>query len=331
MKRKEILQRLGYTVPENKKKRVIIHTDIKNEADDHFAVMHHILTPYVEVEGIIAGHFEYYPELYHAMALKKNIKMDTSFFQVGATMEMSYQEVIKLLELAEIDDIPVYKGSCVAIKNRNELPDSEGADFIIKAALSDDPRPIYLALMGNITDLAIAYLKEPKIAEKIIAVWIGGADYPTGGKEFNMRQDIEAARIIFESPMEVWQVPAGTYRTMEISFAELVKHVRPCGAIGEYLCQQMFDFNDKTAAASGAELRDFPHGETWVIGDNPTLSVLLQSAKLKCWHTEKAPLLNDDLTYAPNPKGKDIRVYDLIDTRLSISDFYAKMELCYKK
>ena len=37
---------------------------------------------------------------------------------------------------------------------------------------------------------------------------------------------------------------------------------------------------------------------------------------------EKAPYINDDLTYSPNPNGKEIRVYDAIDTRMTIDDFF---------
>ena len=59
MKREKVLQRLRFTVPEKKRKRVIVHTDICNEADDPFAIMHHLLTPSEEVEGIIAGHNEW--------------------------------------------------------------------------------------------------------------------------------------------------------------------------------------------------------------------------------------------------------------------------------
>ena len=336
MKRDEVLGRLGYTVPDKKKKRVIIHSDVKNEADDHFAIMHHLLTPCVEIEGIVAGHFEYYSsEFLVQIAKERGITVEQILASgmvelpaAGTTMEMSYEEGKKLLELAEIVDIPILRGSSFAITDRNNLPVSEGADFIIQQATNDDDRPLYIALMGNITDLAIAYLKEPKITDKVIAIWIGGADYPHGSMEFNMRQDLEAARVVFESPIKVWQVPSGTYKTMEISFAELIRNVKPCGKLGEYLCEQMFAFNDKMGKQQGAEERPFPHGETWSIGDNPTLSVLLQNSER--WHEEKAPFINDDLTYTTNPNGKIIRVYDSVDSRLTISDLFAKLELCYK-
>ena len=41
----------AYTVPENKKVRVIVHTDCKNEADDQYAVAHHLMTPRFDVKG----------------------------------------------------------------------------------------------------------------------------------------------------------------------------------------------------------------------------------------------------------------------------------------
>ena len=45
MKREEILSRLGYSLPKERRRRVILSTDLKNEADDQYAVMHHLLTP----------------------------------------------------------------------------------------------------------------------------------------------------------------------------------------------------------------------------------------------------------------------------------------------
>lgn len=339
MKRKEILKRLGYNVPDSKKKRVIIHSDICNEADDPYAIMQHLLTPSEEVKGIIAGHFEWIATMIPKFADMKGISVEELENMIknreivmdgvtprGESMELSYQEGLKILKLAEIDDIPMLHGSKYEIQDINNLPESEGSDFIIQEVMKDDDRPLYIALQGCLTDLAIAYLKEPKIAEKIIAIWIGGGSYPNGGDEFNLKQDVIAARIIFESPIKLWQIPSDVYKTIEISFAELVERIKPCGKIGEYLCEEMFAFNDKISKISNG---DFPHGETWCIGDNPTVSVLLQSAMRQCWHIEKAPYINDDLTYSVNENGKEIRVYDNIDCRLTIQDMLAKLKLCY--
>ncbi len=313
MKRAEILSRLGFTVPGGKRKRVIIHSDIANEADDYFAIIHHLVTPAEEIEGIIAGHNEWMPRV-------------LGFPERYSTMERSYQEGNKLLKLAEIDDVPLLRGSDRELQDLNvdELPDSEGADFIIDQAKKEDCRPLYVAVLGSLTDMAIAYLKEPSIAEKIIVIWIGGGMYPEGEDEFNLKQDILAARVVFDSPIELWQIPKQVYKTMEVSLSELMCHVSPCGELGAYLCRQMVDLNEQLG-----DLPVFPHGESWCIGDNPTISVLLQSHERQCWHAEPAPCINNDCTYASREDGKSIRVYDSVDTRMTVSDLFAKLKLCY--
>ena len=143
-----------------------------------------------------------------------------------------------------------------------------------------------------------------------------------------MKQDILAANILFGSEMAIWQVPFNVYKTVEISFAELIADIKPCGTIGAYLCEQMFEFNDRVCQHPGGT---WPHGETWCIGDNPTASVLLQSDDRQCYHTEKAPFINDDYSYRVRENAKDIRVYDSVDARLTLSDLKAKLKLCYGK
>lgn len=44
-------------LPSQKKARVIINTDAKNEADDQFAIVHGLLTPSFQLHGIIPAHF----------------------------------------------------------------------------------------------------------------------------------------------------------------------------------------------------------------------------------------------------------------------------------
>jgi purine nucleosidase len=39
------------------RRRVIINTDAKNEADDQFAIVHALLTPVFDLRGIVPAHF----------------------------------------------------------------------------------------------------------------------------------------------------------------------------------------------------------------------------------------------------------------------------------
>jgi hypothetical protein len=243
----------------------------------------------------------------------------------GTTMQRSYDEGELILRLAGIDDIPLIKGSQFELSGREILPESDGADFIIAEAMKDDPMPLYVCMLGGTTDLAIAYMKKPEIAKHLTAIWIGGGTYPLGNQEFNLMQDIEAANVLIESHIPLWQIPNNVYSTMELSFAELITQIKPYGEIGRYLCEQMLALHKKIGNTPG----DFPNSESWSIGDNPTVSVLLQGKGRCCWHIETAPHINDDCTYQPNPSGKEIRVYDSVDTRLTLHDFFAKLKLCY--
>jgi purine nucleosidase len=316
LKRSEVLERLGYTVPEIKKKRVIVVSDIKAEADDQFAITHHLLTPCFEVKGIIATHFEWQYRTFEHLKSQR-----------GMSMKRSYDEGMKILELMGIHDVPLLKGSKYELASEDDIPDSEGADLIVSEAMKEDDRPLYIALQGNLTDLAIAYKKQPLIADRLTAIFIGGGSYPSGGDEMNIKGDLIASRIVFGSPIKMWQIPFSTYTTMEISLAELVDKVKPYGDIGAYLCKQMLELNDFYGKAPLGI--PFPHGESWGLGDNPTISVLLQNEGRVCWHIEKAPYINDDLTYSNNPLGKEIRVYDTVDTRMTLEDFFSKLKICY--
>lgn len=50
-----------FTVPDEKKIRMIVYTDAKNEADDQFTIAHHLMTPKFIVKGIIGAHFDRKP------------------------------------------------------------------------------------------------------------------------------------------------------------------------------------------------------------------------------------------------------------------------------
>ena len=319
MKREAVLKRLGYTVPQIKKKRVIIHSDIAAEADDQFAIVHHLLCPTEEVVGIIAANFEW--RFRTIPSLKE---------MAGQSMEKSYAEGQRLFALMEIDDVPLLHGARDYIENKEELPESEGADFIIREAMKDTDEPLYIALQGTLTDLAIAYLREPHIAEKITAaIWIGGGAYPMGGRESNLQQDIYAAQVLFDSPMSIWQIPMNVYGGINISFPELMTKVKPCGELGAWLCDNMFAVNDFYGKVP--QRLEFPHGELWSIGDQPTVSALLENPAGQMRHMEKAPHIRDDMTYEENPDGKEIYVYDGIDKRLLLDDFFARLQMCYGK
>ena len=306
MKREQVLARMGMRLPMEKQLRVIVSSDVKNEADDQFAVVHQLLTPMFDVRGVVAAHFE--------------SKAPGS----RSTMEQSYQELRKLMAAAEMEDVPMLRGCDAPLESETDAPSSEGVDFIIAEALREDARPLYVTCQGALTDIAAALNRRPEIGPKLTVVWIGGMDYPGGGPEFNLMQDIAAARALFASKAAVWQLPVGVYGTAEVTMAELARKVRPYGSAGHYLYDEIEEYNLDND--NPYELR---RGENWNLGDSPAIAALLGCLWRGNFRAERAPYIRDDMTYAPNPGGKEIRVYDYVDVRMLLEDFFAKLALAY--
>lgn len=307
MKRTELLKRLGFRSPSENKYRMIVDTDAKNEADDQFAIMHHLLTPSFDIRGIAAAHF----------ARKEGVGEDS--------MEQSYQEILKILELAQMDDVPAFRGCVAPLKSVDDTFDCEAVNMIIAEARKQDDRPLFVAVQGAMTNIGAAINKAPDIAEKLTVLWNGGGVYPQGGWEFNLMQDPDAVRAVLKSKAEVWQTDLHVYSTFEVSLAEISRRIGRCGKIGAYLLQQLQAENEIEYAFGLA----FRRGENWSLGDNTTIAMVIENGMQPNWYIRKAPKIREDLTYEDDPEGKDIKVYTELDIRFALEDLFCKMELVY--
>jgi inosine-uridine nucleoside N-ribohydrolase len=302
-----IYNNYNFRVPAEKMVRVITNTDAKNEADDQFAIVQTLLSPKFDNVGFIAAHF--------------------GTDRVKDSMEQSYRELEVIFDKMKFDKKGmIFRGAAEGIKDENTPIDSEGARLIIREAMKDDDRPLFVTFMGPLTDLACAYLMEPRIAGRLTAIWIGGGQYPNGGAEFNLSNDINAANVIFASPIEVWQVPKNVYEMMPVTLAELEYRVRPCGEIGAYLCDQL----DKHAHEDIPRKSAFRTGESWVLGDNPSIGLILYEHRFD-FDWVPAPAIGNDMQYIHTGRFRPIRVYRSIDSRLLLEDMFCKLALFAKE
>jgi purine nucleosidase len=295
-----------FDVPDLKKIRLIIDTDAKNEADDQFAIAHALLTPKFCIKGIIAAHF--------------------GTRRTQLSMQESYEEVLKVLALMDKQHVvEVYRGAARALVDELTPQMSDGANVILREAMADDPRPLYAVFLGPLTDMAAAYLANPQIAGRVNVIWIGGREWPVGGEEFNLSNDIHAANVVYQSALELWQVPRDVYCTMRVSLAELQDKVEPCGRIGAYLFRQMVDFNNLHGDNPG-----WPLGESWALGDSPAIGLLLDPHEYDyAWLP--APYVTQAMHYVHGQKNRPIRVYQRIDARFILEDFFSKMKLNFAR
>lgn len=298
-----IYSKYHFPVPMEKQVRVITDTDAKNEADDQFAIAQALLSPKFDNVGFIGAHF--------------------GEAHTHTSMEESYRELECIFDKMHLDKTGmIYHGAPRAIPDANTPADSEGARLIIREAMRDDPRPLYVTFLGPLTDLASAYLLEPRIAGRLKAIWIGGGQYPTGGPEFNLGNDVEAARVIFNSNIELWQVPKNVYEMMPVSLAELEYRVRPCGEIGKYLFDQLVEHSQTDIPRKSA----FRTGESWVLGDSPAVGLILYEHRFDFEYIS-APQITTDMHYVFPNRNRPIRVYKHVDSRLILEDLYCKLAL----
>ena len=293
-----------YQVREDRKLRLIINTDAKNEADDQFAIVHACLTPKFDVKGLIGAHF--------------------GSRRTQTSMQESVDECKKLMDLMGCG-VPVFCGAKGEIQSETEYEYSEGAKLIVEEALKEDEKPLYVIFLGPLTDMACAYLHSPEIAGRLTVIWIGGGAYPEGGWEFNLSNDIRAANVVLQSPMELWQIPMDVYTKMLVSYAEMEVKVRPCGEIGKYLFDQMMEFS-QTIPGRGP----WPKGESWSLGDSPTIGLLLDPQEFLS-HEQEVPVIDEEMRYSFTGTGRKIRVYHDINSRFILEDLFCKLQLHAKE
>jgi hypothetical protein len=298
-----IYDKYQFQVPEEKKIRLITDTDAANEADDQFAIVQALLSPKVDNIGFIAAHYGI--GMHNDSMMRSYAELETIFSKIA----FSSKDLL-------------FKGAVRPLADTKTPVNSEGTELIIKEAMKDDRRPLFVTFLGPLTDLASAFLLEPKIAGRLTAIWIGGGKYPEGGVEFNLGNDINAANIIFSSGIKLWQIPKNVYEMMAVSFVELECKVRPYGAIGRYLFDQLIAHTHE----EGPRKSSFRSGESWVLGDNPSIGIILYEHRFG-FDTIPAPDITGEMHYVHTGRNPAIRVYNTIDSRLILEDMFCKIKL----
>lgn len=301
--------------------RVILCNDFGGDPDGMIQLAHHILSPSVEIRAIIGSFFT----------------KDT-LFGVDPSADAACSAVRSLLKEMNLSGkFNLLKGSDEPMKDTRTPVMSEGAEFIVREAMRNDSDiPLFILCGASLTDIASACLINPEIASKFTAVWIGGAEYSeTAGKisvcpdlEYNMGIDIVSAQYVFNcSNIRLWQVPRDVYRQVMVSYSEIQQRIKNAGKLGKYLAG-LIDKIMILADSCGLKM-----GETYIMGDSPlVLLSALQSAfdpdtSSSAYIETPAPQIDNDGNYILNTEGRIIRVYQSIDTRLLMEDFFCKLQI----
>ena len=202
---------------------VVLDTDTFNEIDDQFAVAYMFANEdKLNVKALYAAPF--YNKLSDGP-------------EDG--MEKSYNEILKLFQLMG-KSAPTFRGSDRYVPNENTFVESSAARDLVERAKGYSPEaPLYVVAIGAITNIASALIMCPQIAENIVVVWLGGhAHHFDNTREFNMVQDIAAARVVMNSGVPFVQLPCmGVVSEFRISGAELNDWLIGKNEIADYLAK----------------------------------------------------------------------------------------------
>lgn len=287
---------------------IVLDSDTFNEEDDQFALAYAVkahLKGELVLEAVYAAPFSH-PDVRDP----------------GEGMELSFGEIHHILAMLGKDDgsIPAFRGSTRYMHgkrlNWDDIPrgkpqilleedgtkaesytpspvDSDAARDLIDRAMSrplDDP--LYVCTIGCPTNVASALLLEPRIAEKIVVVFLGGhaLDWPDA-YEYNIRQDIPASRVLLDSGVPLLLMPAyNIVRNLTTTVWELEHYIYGRSEIGTYLTDIVRRKMDRHPDHIPA---DEPYAASKVIWDIAAIAAVLRPQYMET-KPVPSPRLTDD-------------------------------------
>lgn len=277
----------------------VLDTDTYNEVDDQFALVYALLSPgRIRLDACYAAPFH-------------NNRSNGP----GDGMERSFQEIHRVLQrMAWRETPPVRRGSTSWLPAADRPVPSAAAEDLVQRAMQERDGPLYVLSIGAITNVASALLMEPRIIERIVVVWLGGhpLTWPTA-REFNLGQDVPAARVVFDSGVPLIFVPCkNVAEHLRTTVPELEAYLRGAGAIGDYLCDIVAGYHDDH------------RGWSKVIWDLAPIAALISAAWVPTV-TAHSPILTDQLTWSADASRHLIRVATHVNRDAIFRDLFDKM------
>jgi inosine-uridine nucleoside N-ribohydrolase len=292
--------RLKRLEPPKAKVRMVLDTDTYNEIDDQFALVYAFLSKErLQLEAVYAAPY-----------------FNNRSTSPGDGMEKSYQEILRLLKmLGKSPDGFAFRGSDRYLPEVTQPVRSEAALDLVKKAMASSPDdPLYVVPVGCITNIASAILIEPKIIERIVVVWLGGnsLEWPHQ-KEFNLMQDVKAARVVLNSGVPMVIMPCQPVIShFHTTIPELSHYLKGKNQISDYLLNMTIEY-------SGGK-------DYWskVIWDVTAVAWLVNPSWLPT-NLVHSPVLTDQVTYSTDRSRHFIRMATSVNRDAIFRDLFGKI------
>ncbi len=294
------------SIPGPGRVQVVLDTDTYNEIDDQYAVAYSLLSPErMAVEAIYAAPF---------------VNDRSATAAIG--MDKSYEEILRLLDFFPDESrSSVFRGSDRFLERKDRPVESPAARDLIEKALMPRDQPLYALTIGCPVNVSSALLMEPKIKEKIVVVWLGGTThYWPSASEFNLRQDVIASQVLFDSGVPLVQIPTkNVSEHLRTTVPELDAHVRGRSRIGDYLYGQFLQY---FAVRTKARNEGYPYSK--VIWDISAIAWLISPEWIPS-EIVPSPVLTDDLRWERGTGRHDIRVANNVNRDAVFNDLFTRL------
>ena len=108
------------------------------------------------------------------------------------------------------------------------LQKQHAVDFVIETLMAREAGTVSLCVLGPMTNIALALIREPKIASRIKRIVAMGGGFFEGGNvtpaaEFNIYVDPQAARVVFDADIPITLIPLDCTHQALTSVARIEK------------------------------------------------------------------------------------------------------------
>lgn len=282
---------------------VVLDTDTFNEIDDQFALAYLLRSKEkLNTKAIYAAPF-----------------LNDRSVSAADGMEKSYNEILKLLSLMN-ETADVFRGSEQFLSDEKTPVLSSAAQDLAKRANAYSPeQPLYIIAIGAITNIASAILLNPAVAENTVLVWLGGhALHYHNTNEFNMRQDVAAARVVMQSGIPFVQLPCmGVVSAFTVSKPELEFWLKGKNPLADYLAENTIQ-----------KAESYAKGTAWTrsIWDVTAVAWLLNDDdRFMLSRLIATPLPSYDHYYSINPQSPLMRYVYHIKRDQLMTDLFRKL------
>jgi inosine-uridine nucleoside N-ribohydrolase len=284
---------------------IVLDTDAYNEVDDQFAIAHALRSEHT-VEALYAAPFH-------------NQRSEGP----GDGMAQSYDEIERVLDRMD-EPRPVFRGATRYMDHSDDVVESPAVSDLIERAHADRDGPLYVVAIGAATNVASAIATDPSVVSEMVVVWLGGTPHDWhSASEFNLSQDVPAARVLFDSGVPLVHVPTVNVsehvRTAVPELRTLFDDAEADGGegsegIGPFLVNRVADYE-------GAA------GTAWskVIWDLAATAVLVTPDAVETVRVP-SPILTSEETWSRDDARHDVRVVRRVDRDAVFADLADRLD-----